>query len=997
MPRRLFWISLLLCLIALTPAQITRSKVAPRELPFTPINKWAMVVGASDYKELGKLNFAAKDAEAFANVLKERFGFSREAIELLTDNPDSTEKPTVDRIAAALDRQLADARLSQGDLFIFYFSGHGIGTPKGDFLMPTDATAAEAEKAGQNVKEIVEKFVKAGLRNVLVIVDACRGGEKNEFGDDLRRLGKEANIAVMLSCEPGARSYEYPRLGHGAFTSFLIKSLKSMELTSTTTGTLWASVVAKDVSQKVRDYTARDYPNQPQTPTGWAEPTMDVLLGAFPTEGAGRLKIADLAAETERLSRDEYVDAYVRYGEQMYVQERYSEAAECWRVVDSLKPLEPGIRFLLAWALESQGKEFEMQNELAKLRKLPGEHPFLYLVNLWDPSRSITPAQRIQAAKEFWKLERKEWAGQLVWAVLQEYASDADTLNFLKDFLTLDGISPKMRLFFEGYEAGYAGDWGLALKKWEAAKLIDSPLPNDESLDASIFQALVYGGEFAKIEGLVLKSSKTSGQGKAIWNLILAQYYKEYGRYDEMVAQLQIALTKKLRPGDLLWSLRIAGLRFPAIADKVVERANEMPYVWKAMVAKVWASKLGGGEQAIQEAILECTKYTDDEFAVIFECLRLLEETLEERHESGALAADKYSQLMVAYSAIMASEVDKFGYDHEAWTLLSKFSFLSEKVEQVLALFNHYLGPLVDNGTLDPMLRAPFLYCALQMNDSKRAEQIWKLGGFPPSERVDGAWIMAMFRASNGDIDGAKAIMPTQEPSKAFLAPSRAFKLFLKVKAGEKVNLDSEKAALENNSVALQWLALAYVEQKNWVKAMPLLEEHSLQRQIGFTFVQAKAVQAYFDRLIANQEFEQANQVAYNIAISGYGNPLFKRVHFGATPTISAFKGEIDMEAAEFDLLPDMDRGSVKITIDAAGNVSGKAVIADKVKTITGNVDQFGNLIATISDDAKKWTMTGKIAPPAMYKSLENFKSNGQIFLLLDEKGQSRFLIGRPR
>lgn len=985
---------LLLCLAALTPAQITKGKVAPRDLPFTPINKWALVIGASDYKELGKLNYAAKDAEAFANVLKERFEFNSESIELITDNPDSTQKPTIERIEQALDRQLEDKRLSKGDLFIFYFSGHGIGTPKGDFLMPTDATAAEAEKSGQNVKEIVEKFVKAGLRNVLVIVDACRGGDKNDFGDDLRKLGKEANIAVLLGCEPGARSYEYPRLGHGAFTSFLIKSLKSTELQSETTGALWASKIVADVGTKVRDYTIRDYPNQPQTPTGWAEPTMDVLLGAFPRKGAARLKLADLMAETERLGKEDHIDSLRRFAYEMREKGLFAEAIETFRTIASISVLDPNDSFLMALDLGGMGKTFEMQNQLAKLSRGPQDSIYTHFALMYDPSRSIKPTERVAAAKRVWNLQKVQWTGMVCWASLQIYASSKDVNGFLTEFLALQDLDPKFQRFLEGQYAANEGKWDEADKKWEQCDALAGDFPDEMTLGLARYTALFRLGNEKRLEAMLTNLVQKANKDGS-FSLLLARYYQEKQQFEKVMAALNHALDRDLTPDQLLLAIRISGLRFPEIKEKIVKLSDRTPYAWKAMLAKLWVT--AKGEEAIADAMNQASKYCDDEFAVAFECFQLLDGQLDEVLARGAMTPEKYSELMVAYSSIMAQNVEKFGYEAQAWMLFNKFAVNAEKLEQVSALYAKYLGPRLEDGTLDKILIAPYLFVALQVDDLKRVEQLWGAPGMPASERLDAQWLVSMYHAVRGDTARAKELLPSQLPSQIFHASARAYKAYLAVKSGEKVDIAGLIPSSKSSGSAMHWLALCYVELKQWDKAMPILDEFIFQRQQGFFFLQAKASEAYFGRMLANKQFEKANEFAYNIAISGFGNPIYTKIHFGSAPSLAQFKGEIDLEAAEFDLLPEMDRGSAKITIDGSGNVTGNATLGDKVKAISGKVDQYGNLKATVTEGDKTWTMTGKIAPPALYKTLPNFKTNGQIFLLLDNNGQARYLIGRPR
>ncbi|MEK7864166.1 MAG: caspase family protein, partial [Chloroflexota bacterium] len=209
----------------------------PAPQPFFAPRRRALVVGASQYEHLGRLRYAAGDAEKFAAALTGRLGFEADAVKLLTDETaDPLLTPTAGHVLGELEALLADQRGAATDLFVFYFSGHGIGLPEGDYLMPTDARMESAVRVGLPVREIVERLATARMKNVLVIVDACREGEANAFGAELRALGDAARIAVVLGCEPGQRSYEDARLGGGIFTASLLQSLNEEGLRDPVSG-----------------------------------------------------------------------------------------------------------------------------------------------------------------------------------------------------------------------------------------------------------------------------------------------------------------------------------------------------------------------------------------------------------------------------------------------------------------------------------------------------------------------------------------------------------------------------------------------------------------------------------------------------------------------------------------------------------------------------------------------------------------------------------------
>ena len=190
-----------------------------------------MVIGVSKYSDdIGTLNYTSKEARDFAHVLTDKLEFDSNNVTLLADGGTPEEAPTSAHILASLDAMLANPKLDKGNLFLFYFSGHGVATPNGDFLLPDDTQKQKVEEMGVPVRDVIKRIVNAGLKNVLFIADACRSGTKNDFGVELASLCHQANLAVMLGCAPGKRSYEYPELQQGAFTHFLLGGLQAPDL-----------------------------------------------------------------------------------------------------------------------------------------------------------------------------------------------------------------------------------------------------------------------------------------------------------------------------------------------------------------------------------------------------------------------------------------------------------------------------------------------------------------------------------------------------------------------------------------------------------------------------------------------------------------------------------------------------------------------------------------------------------------------------------------------
>jgi hypothetical protein len=118
---------LLLCLCS-AGAQSGSNQISPKAAP----KKFALVIGIDKY-EIAPLFGCVKDAEMFRDALINYGGFRRGDIDMLTD-----EAANYKAILKALVERREKAQ--PGDLFVFYFSGHGT-------LFPDEQSADIDEKA----------------------------------------------------------------------------------------------------------------------------------------------------------------------------------------------------------------------------------------------------------------------------------------------------------------------------------------------------------------------------------------------------------------------------------------------------------------------------------------------------------------------------------------------------------------------------------------------------------------------------------------------------------------------------------------------------------------------------------------------------------------------------------------------------------------------------------------------------------------------------------
>lgn len=207
--------------------------------------RWAVVVGISDYKHSGTgitdLRYAARDAAAFRDFLLSEAGggFDASRVALLTN-----EQATTREINKALNDFLKQTIAE--DLVVIFFSGHGAPDPdKPDNLYlltydtDPDAIAGTAFPMW-NLEAALKRNIEA--ERVVVFADACHssgfGGDVgqravgrtpgNPINDYFRKLAETKPGRVIFTSSEGYEvSHESAKWGggHGVFTWALLEGL----------------------------------------------------------------------------------------------------------------------------------------------------------------------------------------------------------------------------------------------------------------------------------------------------------------------------------------------------------------------------------------------------------------------------------------------------------------------------------------------------------------------------------------------------------------------------------------------------------------------------------------------------------------------------------------------------------------------------------------------------------------------------------------------------
>lgn len=408
---------------------------------FLPEKKWALCIGVSNYAKITKLSFAGKDAVGFSEFLVS-YGFSKDEIQTLSDEPGYTT-PTKANIESKLTEILKSPDLEKGDQFIVFFSGHGVGLKDGDYWLPSDTNPADYASTAVSIKSVIKRLADAGLKSVTILSDACRAGEKNAFGNELIALGKKTNIAVLLGCEPGAKSYELRSRKQGAFTYYLTRSLQNQSLADPVTGAVWVSKIGSRLKEVVSAATAGEYGSNKQVPAVYADAAQDVAFGLITTADPDKQLSGINSTQLDRFQRAALLS---KLGQELVEKGDYSRAVECFKAVEALGDIADSTLLQYFFALGRLGRNYELERVG---RRFILDRP---LTNRRAAMTTLLPP----------RLVSKDLATKAISHLIGKFDSDFDEATYI--------VSLMERWSLPKFEASAYLEGKLKSSKWESSQ-----------------------------------------------------------------------------------------------------------------------------------------------------------------------------------------------------------------------------------------------------------------------------------------------------------------------------------------------------------------------------------------------------------------------------------------------------------------------------------------------------------------------------------------------
>ncbi len=205
-----------------------------------PKKLWLLLVGVNQYQDqaLPSLRYSAVDCQGLAEALADPALGQFQEVKIHHDF--APQLPLLATVRANLKQITTAAKPT--DTVIFYFSGHGMLQPNTQqaFLCLADTQKSDLETTGLALQEVLQALSNCAAHQQLVWLDACHSGGMTlrGTGEPLpnptpqlvqvlqQRAATAKGFYALLSCDTNQQSWEFPELGHGVFTYYLMRGLR---------------------------------------------------------------------------------------------------------------------------------------------------------------------------------------------------------------------------------------------------------------------------------------------------------------------------------------------------------------------------------------------------------------------------------------------------------------------------------------------------------------------------------------------------------------------------------------------------------------------------------------------------------------------------------------------------------------------------------------------------------------------------------------------------
>jgi len=249
----------------------------PKKIYHGTGNRWAVLVGINEYEDpyIADLKVCVDDVTAVYQSLDPGYQVAKLLIDATPDR-----LPTRANVLGELSAvsQAAD----EGDLLLFYFSGHGLAWGGESYLLSRDTRLSALKHTAVAMRDVRELMDQSPAWAKVIVLDACHSGasigkaEPTMTPEFIRRVFEEAEgMAVLASCKQGQQSWEWTEKGRSVFTYYLLEALAG-QADLDQKGFVTVSDASRHVTDGVKSWATQE--GVPQTPTLQYTVAGDIVL-----------------------------------------------------------------------------------------------------------------------------------------------------------------------------------------------------------------------------------------------------------------------------------------------------------------------------------------------------------------------------------------------------------------------------------------------------------------------------------------------------------------------------------------------------------------------------------------------------------------------------------------------------------------------------------------------------------------------------------------------
>ncbi len=211
---------------------------------------WILLVGVNQYQDesLPSLRYPALDCKGLGDAMTQAIhNFPNK--EVIVHNDFTEQHPTLNQVRNSLGKIVT--QVQSHDSVMLYFSGHGMldEDTQQPVLCMADTRKSDLLNTGLVMQELLQVLGNSSAHQQLLCLDTCHSGNMMLLGGNRgqsrdagasealinstpkfmellrQRAAKSKGFCALLSCDRGQQSWEFPELGHGVFTYYLMQGL----------------------------------------------------------------------------------------------------------------------------------------------------------------------------------------------------------------------------------------------------------------------------------------------------------------------------------------------------------------------------------------------------------------------------------------------------------------------------------------------------------------------------------------------------------------------------------------------------------------------------------------------------------------------------------------------------------------------------------------------------------------------------------------------------